>query len=251
MIRPVLIAAVLALVTLPGEAQLQPEFDVASVKPVDISKLGGLISMNIGSERGEEITFDNATLNDCVRFAYGVASNAQIDGPDWIRSKQFLYDIDAKAPPGTSHEQFQAMMQTLLAARFKLVIHREQRLLSYYSLVTAKGGPKMPPTKDIPVDFQGITHGGRIDSILPMPMLAYLLSRFETERPIIDHTGLKGMYRVKLQWSLQQVQNGVDEEPGPSLFTALEEQLGLKLDSQKGPIDVLVVESAEKVPTQN
>ena len=251
MIRPMLIAAVLALLTLPGKAQSQPEFDVASVKPVDISKLGGLISMNIGSERGEEITFDNATLNDCVRFAYGVASNAQIDGPDWIRSKQFLYDIDAKAPPGTSHKQFQAMMQTLLAERFKLVIHREQRLLSYYSLVTAKGGLKMPPIKDIPVNFQGITHGGRIDSILPMPMLAYLLSRFETERPIIDQTGLNGMYRVKLQWSLQQVQSGVDEETGPSLFTALEEQLGLKLDSKKGLIDVLVVESAEKVPTQN
>jgi hypothetical protein len=81
-----LIAAVLALLTLPGKAQSQSEFDVASVKPVDISKLGGLISMNIGSERGEEITFDNATLNDCVRFAYGVASN--VFTANWTTTQQ-------------------------------------------------------------------------------------------------------------------------------------------------------------------
>jgi uncharacterized protein (TIGR03435 family) len=227
-----------------------PEFEVASVKQVDISKLGDLISMNIGTIRHEQVTFDNATLNDCIRFAYGIASDVQIAGPDWIRSKQFLYTIDAKASPGTSRAQLQAMMQTLLTERFKLVIRHQQKVMSYYALVPAKSGLKIKPVKDVPDDFQGSTHGGHIDSILPMPMLAYLLSRFETERPIIDKTGLSGMYAVKLDWSLRPTENVADNS-GPSLFTALEDQLGLKLEARKGSVETLAVESAQKVPTGN
>ncbi len=82
------------------------------------------------------------------------------------------------------------MMQTMLAARFKLMTHRERKEMSYYALVPAKNGPKIEAVKDVPDDFRGITYGGRVDSILPMPGLAYLLSRFETVRPIIDQTGL-------------------------------------------------------------
>jgi uncharacterized protein (TIGR03435 family) len=227
-----------------------PQFEVASVKPVDRSKLGNSIPMNIGTVRREEVTFGNAMLNDCIRFAYGMASDAQIVGPDWIKSMEFLYDVIAKGTPGTSREQLQAMMQTLLAERFKLVTHREQKEMSYFALVPAKNGPKIQPVKEIPDGFRGTTYGGRINSILPMWGLAYLLSRFERERPIIDLTGLQGMYEVKLEWTLQQLQN-TDAAPGPSLFTALSEQLGLKLEARKGPVEILVVDSAEKVPTEN
>jgi uncharacterized protein (TIGR03435 family) len=228
----------------------QPTFDVASVKQVDISKLGDLVPINIASVRGQEITFGNATLGDCIRFAYGIAADAQIVGPDWIRSKRFLYDIDAKGGHDTSSEQFQAMMQTLLTDRFNLVTHREQKVMSYYALVPAKRRPTIQEIKEIPEGFQGITHGGHIDSILPMPTLAYLLSRFETERPIIDKTAFSGVYRVKLDWALRQTEDAGDVT-GPSLFTALDEQLGLKLEARRGPVEILVVESAEKIPTPN
>lgn len=223
---------------------------MASVKPVDLSRLGDAISMNIGTVRREEVTFGNATLNDCIRFAYGMGSDAQIAGPDWIRSKQFLYDIVAKGRPGVSREQLQGMMQALLAERFKLVTHREQRDMSYYALMPAKNGPKIRLVMDIPDGFRGTTYGGRINSILPMPGLAYLLSRFETERPIIDSTGLRGMYEIKLEWALRQLQNA-DAAPGTSLFSALSEQLGLRLEARKGPVDILVVDRAEKVPGEN
>jgi uncharacterized protein (TIGR03435 family) len=251
MLRLLVFSALVVLLTLPGKAQSSPGFDVASVKQVDVTKLGDSISMKIGTVRGNELTFDNVTLNDCVRFAYDLASNAQIDGPDWVRSKKFLYKIDAKSLPNTTREQLQAMMQKLLVERFKLVVRRERKALSHYALVVAKGGSKMVMVREFPPDFQGVTNGGHIDHILPMPMLAYLLSRFETELPIIDQTGLAGAFQVKLDWSLQQVERGVDAEQGPSLFTALQEQLGLKLVHQKGPIDILVIENAEKVPTQN
>ncbi|HEV8416596.1 MAG TPA: TIGR03435 family protein [Bryobacteraceae bacterium] len=243
---PLLCVAMIAA----GQDQSRAQFEVASVKPVDRSKLGNAIPMNIGTVRREEVTFGNAMLNDCIRFAYGMASDAQITGPDWIKSIEFLYDIVAKGTPGASREELQAMMQTLLVERFKLVTHREQKEMSYFALVPAKGGPKIQAVKEIPDGFRGTTYGGRINHILRMPDLAYLLSRFEKERPIIDETGLRGMYQVKLEWTLQQLQNP-DAAPGPFLFTALTEQLGLKLEARKGPVEVLVVDSAEKVPAPN
>jgi uncharacterized protein (TIGR03435 family) len=220
-----------AIVTVAGQAQPRPAFDVASVRSVDVSTLGDSISMNLGTVRNGEVTFGNATLNDCVRFAFGIASDAQISGPEWIKSKRYLYNIDAKAAPGTSVAQVQAMMQTLLAERFKVVTHREQKEMSYFALEQAKGGAKMNAVQEVPAGFRGKNWGGSIDNIMPMPKLAYLLSRFETERPIFDRTGLDGLYEVKLTWALRPLEN---TNTGTSLFTALEEQLGLKLEARKG-----------------
>jgi uncharacterized protein (TIGR03435 family) len=143
------------------------------------------------------------------------------------------------------------MMRSLLADRFRVVAHREQKEMSYYALVPVKGGAKMTSVEDVPDDFHKIAFAGHISSILPMSGLAYLLSRVETERPIVDMTGLNGMYEVKLDWSWHQLQNAGSETAGPSLFTALEEQLGLKLEARKGPVGILVVDSAEKIPAAN
>ena len=247
--RAMAITALFCVPVVAGAGQ-DPQFEVASIKPVDLSKLGNAIPMNIGTVRREELTFGNATLNDCIRFAYDMASDAQIAGPDWIKSMQFLYDVVAKGKPGTSREQLQLMMQTLLAERFRLVTHREHKEMSYFALVPAKGGPKIQPVQEIPEGFRGTTYGGRINSILRMPSLAYLLSRFERERPIIDETGLRGMYEVKLEWTSQQLQNA-DAVSGPALFTALPEQLGLRLEARKGPVEILVVDRADKVPAGN
>ncbi|MBZ5673482.1 MAG: TIGR03435 family protein [Acidobacteriia bacterium] len=247
--RAVAIPGLLFVLAVIGAGQ-SPQFEVASVKPVDVSKLGDAIQMNLGTVRREEVTFGNATLKDCIRFAYGMDSDAQIVGPDWIRSLEFLYDVVAKGAPGASREQLQSMMQTLLVERFKLVTHREQKEMSYYALVPAKGGPKIQPVQEVPDGFRGINYGGRINNILRMQGLAYLLSRFETDRPIIDQTGLRGLYEVKLEWALRQLRNA-DAAPGPSLFTALGEQLGLKLEARKGLVEILVVDSAEKVPAEN
>jgi len=245
------IAFIALAVTGLGQDRTRPEFEVASVKPVDLSKLGDAIFMNLGTVRREEVTFGNATLNDCIRFAYNMASDAQIAGPDWIKSKQLLYDVVAKGTPGASREQLQAMMQALLAERFKLVTHREQKEMSYLALVPAKNGPKIRSVKDVPDGFRGTNYEGRINNILQMPGLAYLLSRFETERPIIDRTGLSGMYEVKLEWTPSRQTQNADTAPGPSLFTAVTEQLGLKLEARKGPVEILVVDRSEKVPAEN
>jgi uncharacterized protein (TIGR03435 family) len=193
MIRSVFPVAVLIVISGLAPGQTPPQFEVASVKAVDISKLGDAISMNIGSVRNGQVTFGNATLRDCIRFAYGIASDAQIAGPDWIKSKRFLYDIIANGAPGTSRDELLKMTQTLLTERFRMATHREQKEMSYYALAVAKGGLKIQQVKEMPEGFRNTTQGGRINAMLGMPALAYLLSRFETERPIIDMTGLGGM----------------------------------------------------------
>ncbi|HEY4362069.1 MAG TPA: TIGR03435 family protein [Bryobacteraceae bacterium] len=243
--------AVLLAVAGWAQAQEKPRFEVATVKLVDVSKLGDLVTMNLGQVRHEELTFGNAALVNCIRFAYNLASDEQIVGPAWIKSFPYFYDIDAKGPVGSTREQLQAMMQTLLEDRFKLVVHREQKEMSHYALVLAKGGSKMTAVKELPPDYRGTNFGGRIDNIMPMTLLAYLLSRFETERPILDMTGLPGLYTVKLEWALAKGPAAAGDSAGPSLFTALEEQLGLRLEGRKGPVEVLVVDAAEKAPAEN
>src|SRR5436190_6594791 len=114
--------------------------------------------------------------------------------------------------------------------------------MSYFALVPAKNGPKMKPVTAVPDGFRGTNYGGRINNILQMPGLAYLLSRFETERPIIDRTGLSGMYDVKLEWALSRQAQSADTATGPSLFTAVNEQLGLRLEARKGSVEIVVVD---------
>src|SRR5579871_4294221 len=102
--RLLLVVATIAVTASLAQAQGRPAFEAASVKSVDVSTLGNTIVMNIGTVRHEELTFNNATLRDCVRFAYDISSDAQIAGPDWISSTRFLYDVIAKGAPGTSRE---------------------------------------------------------------------------------------------------------------------------------------------------
>lgn len=143
------------------------------------------------------------------------------------------------------------MMQALLAERFKLALHREQRVLAYDALVVGKGGSKMPEAKDAPASAPAGVQGQLriISNRMPMSSLVTILSRY-MKAFVVDETGLAGDFEVKLVWTPDD-RPVPDDERGPSVFTAVEEQLGLKLVSRKGPMEVLVVDSAEKTPTQN
>jgi uncharacterized protein (TIGR03435 family) len=168
-----------------------------------------------------------------------------------MKSKELRYDIVAKMTPGTTREQALQMMQGLLAERFKLVLHREQRVLAYYSLTVAKGGPKMPEAKDAPANVPTGVQGQLriISNRMPISTVVTLLSRY-MRAFVVDQTGLAGDFEVKLVWTPDD-RPIPDDQRGPSVFTAVEEQLGLKLVSRKGPMEVLVVDRAEKTPTEN
>jgi uncharacterized protein (TIGR03435 family) len=220
----------------------------------------------------DRINFRYVTLWWSISYAYGVKSY-QMSGPGWLRDVRF--DIVARGREGTVRTQLPEMMQTLLAERFKLKIHRESRELPALALTVGKNGPKLTEAAAVSGDGQGgaafglsMTAAGveRMDvKGATMAKLASTLSGL-LGLPVVDRTGLEGRYDFVLEFSRsaaagQGTTGGYNEppplpsppptaEPGLSIFSAVQ-QLGLRLDSQKLPFDVIVIDHAEKLPTEN
>ncbi len=186
----------------------------------------------------------NANLFECLQWAYQL-SDEQISGPDWLRENRPSFDIEAKAPPGTPGPELRRMMQMLLTERFGMKLRRETRVVAGYELVAAKGGPKLPPAKSdaspgLVSSGAGLVTGGSVTA----PRLARALAA-ELKRPVADKTGIEQRFSFELKYSPD---GGGDR---PSLFTELEQTLGLKLTGAKLPVDYLIVESARRLPTEN
>ena len=244
----------LAFLLLPLLSAQAPEFEVATLR-VSPPPTGDSFNINLGLIRNGKLTISNANLGDCIKLAYNLVSDDQLTGPDWMRDKLVRFDVVAQAPPDTSREQVLLMLQSLLADRLKLKLHTEKRELSYSALLIGKNGSKLLPAGAVPGN--GIHHSGNLDNTMTMEFLARLLSRFERDT-VIDRTGLKGSFEVKLQWATAGNRAAVagpnevpDSPSGPSLSTALQEQLGIRLVRQKGPLDVLIVDSVQRVPADN
>ena len=230
----------------------QQQFDVATVKVPAPVPLGTSIPVNLGTFRNGTLTLTNVSLGECLQFAYALVSQEQIAGPDWIKSRDVRFDIVAKTAADVGLEQARGMLQALLAERLKIAVHRESRPFSFLALVPAKGGAKLVSATDSQVATgQNAAFRGRIAAQrMPMQGLASLLSRFESAL-VVDKTGLTDQYQFTLRWTPEARVNGVLAEPtGPSLSEALQ-QLGLRLESRKESLDVVVVERAEKTPIEN
>jgi uncharacterized protein (TIGR03435 family) len=248
---------VLAIAVLYGAAAWgqRPEFDVASLKPVVLDG-NDTYTANLGTYRNGVVTLTNTTLAECIRFAYDITTDELLSGPDWIKNRAVRFDILAKTAPATTRSQALLMLQALLEDRFKLELRREPKVLSYYALTAPNGVGKLQPAKD-PPPVGGNTLGlGRIHhKSISMLLLATLISRF-TRTPVLDQTGIPGLFEVTLDWARDNgmpAAGGTPAEPadGPSISEAVQKQLGLKLEKRKGPVDVLVVEHAEKTPLAN
>jgi uncharacterized protein (TIGR03435 family) len=240
------------LMPLAISAQVKPpEFDAATVKRSPPPS-GDSININLGTALNGKVALTNATLSDCIKFAYGIAADAQLSGPDWINSGTLRYDVVGQAPGDTPRDQLLLMLQTLLADRMKLVLHREPRELRYVALIPGKTAVKMQPTPPGTAPVFAPSVAGRIVSPqMSMPTLAKLLSRFERQT-VLDMTGLEGPFDVRLEWSPDDTGKLDVQQPSrPSLATAVQEQLGLRLEARKGPVEVLVVDSADRVPAEN
>jgi uncharacterized protein (TIGR03435 family) len=251
-------------------------FEVASVKPA--KTVGGRFTMNGGPGTGDpgRITYTNIMLRRILLSAYDI-KNYQVSGPDWLDSLRF--DIAAKIPDGATQEQFQSMLRNLLATRFNMTTHRESKELPIYALLAAKNGPKLHATADdgsaekpddqlaairavegkdgfpaLELRAPGLvieTKSGRARVTAketPISKFADLLSG-QLGRPVIDMTGLTGNYSFVVYFAPEN--QNPDGGSDPSIFGAVQEQLGLRLEARKGPVELLVIDHAEKVPTGN
>ena len=239
---------ILLLLLIASAAYAQsPTFDAASIKP-NRSGAGG---SSIRASKGL-ITIENASLKKILFAAYSIPEDRDymLSGPDWLTTEHF--DIQARFPADTALPQMQQMMQALLADRFKLTLHRETRQLPTYALVVAKDGPRIQPVDDGQPKTTGSP--GRLEATrIPMQKFADLLGHTLGE-PVTDATALHGVFTFTLEWSPSPTQPDAapaDASTGPSIFTALQEQLGLKLESKKGPVEILVIDHMEKLPTEN
>jgi uncharacterized protein (TIGR03435 family) len=235
-----------------GQSVAEPTFEVASVKLHVTGSGGGR------SDPGRFVgTFSIAVL---IMMAYGPLADQQLVGPEWIDTA-FL-DVNAKMPEGAAKEQIPRMLKTLLADRLKLTVHQESRIMPVYKLTVGKAGPKMKevdPSKFInEIVLSPLSRGFR--GRLTMPILADLLSQ-SLDRYVLDSTGLKAIYDLDLQWTPDEASAlpGAGEAPQPlsltsdrpNLFLAIQQQLGLKLESGRAPVKVVVVDHVERVPTAN
>jgi bla regulator protein blaR1 len=248
-----LLLATLVVVFPPRAIFGQPAFEVASVKP----NKSGDNSISMRRQPGGRVTVTNAPLRMLITFAYDLREHQLSGGPGWLNSDR--YDIVAKAEsPNPTEEEMKLMFQTLLADRFQLKAHRETKELPVYALSVGKNGPKLSKADAAGKGPQMMSTGrGQLKAKkTSIEQFAKLLGN-QLGRTVLDKTGLPGDFDFDLTWTpdvtqpLGPKEGGVDGPPpadpaGPSIFTAIQEQLGLKLESQKGPVEILVIDSVER-----
>jgi len=224
------------------------EFEVAAIKPAAPSKEIGRTSSSSSTDTGAgQLAFTNVAMKDIVRLAYGVQSY-QISGPGWMETERF--DVMAKFAPQSTGEQVKIMLQKMLQDRFRMVMHRETKELPAYVLTAI--GPKLKALTDSGgnVSSSSSKTGVHLDAKTTMRGFAEYLSQ-RLDRPVLDQTGLAGGFEFQLDWEIDDAADANGAVLGPSVFTAVQEQLGLKLTATKGPVETIVVESIQKVPTEN
>ena len=285
-IRSAILGVVASAVLLAQTAPVRPEFEVASIKPSATVPLAEKVHVGVQID-GAQVHCTYLSLKDYIRIAYQM-KEYQITGPEWLASQRF--DIHAKLPEG-GRGQFREMLQNLLADRFAVKMHRDSKEFPVFGVVVGKGGLKMkespldPETEaGVSVAAEGSARGTTVNfgrgayfsladnkfeaRKLTMAQLADSLGRF-IERPVVDMTELKGTYDLTLEFTPEEyrvllirtaLSAGVNLPPevmrllegasDESLFKGLQ-ALGLKLESRKAPLEVLVIDSASKTPTEN
>jgi len=279
-IRIVVAAAILSVYAstnaYPQSPNAQRRFEVASVKPSapeggrTVGCDGGPGTANPGT-----LTCENTTLLMLLTKTFNISALV-LQAPDWLATSRF--DIIARIPQGTTKVEFLEMCQSLLTDRFKLAVHREEKEVSKYDLVAAKTGIKIRSSSDLnPEDraspepprshppmkldregFPELNRPGMIgvnghirlyDPKMTMEFLASTLSN-QLGKPVTDSTGLQGAYEIRLYWVDETLPPSSDNA-GPTILRAVQDQLGLRLESKKGPVQFLIVDHVDKVPTEN
>jgi uncharacterized protein (TIGR03435 family) len=242
----------------PMAADAPAVFEVATIKPSNPDAQGKLFTV-----KGRQVITLNTTLGDLIAFAYDVQARQIVGAPAWADTDKFDINGQPQGQGLPNQRQLRGMIQKLLEDRFKLAFHRDKRELPVYALVVGAGGPKLTRNDTNPDGLPGLLFRGL--GVLPVvnARLADFANVMQTavlDRPVIDRTGLQGRYDFTLTWTADESQFrglGVrvpppsgDPNAPPGLFTAIQEQIGLKFESTSAPVDVLVIDRVEK-PSEN
>lgn len=286
--QAVLLILLRSILAAPPAVAQSPTFEVASVKPAAPDSAAAKIPVALppavqeqmrmsggpGSKDPGRITYNGVTLKMVIKRAYDV-NEEQISGPEWLDNER--YDIAATVAPGTTPEQFRLMLQNLLAERFELRQHRESKTMAVYLLTIAKNGPKLEPVEVLPqykdeeeskaamqkkasealaamvaARQRGeFTYGRSFH--LPNATMAKFIQTISPnlDRPVKDKTQIEGAHTFSLKWTPEGQMPAGDNPRGPSIYAALEEQLGFKLLPAKEEIELVIIDHAVKTPTAN
>ena len=226
-------------------------FEVASIKPSEPGATGGGIRPLLG---GRTYIARNVPVRLMIKLMYKITDSQISGGPDWMNAA--LFDIEARAPRASNIDDLHEMFKNLLAERFGLRFHNETRELPLFALTVDKSGSRMKiseSNKEFEIPIQPVARGKITGERVPMPYFAWFLSQ-QLNQPVVDKTGLDRFYDFQLEWR-PEAPVGVDAPSGdtsdaPDFFTALRQELGLKLEKQKGPVQVMMIDHLDK-PSAN
>jgi len=219
--------------------------------------------MAVDMQPGGKLTMRNVPSRVILMLAYHVRAEALTGGPAWLESDRF--DIVAKASERASPDEMRRMLQTLLADRFTLAVHTDQKVMPAYALIVGKAGAKLGPTEDGLLSEQGCRaaegSAGQKHMACKHTTMALLADSLQEMAPrdfpvpVMDQTDLKGAYNFRLDWMptarATETAPAGDLPIGPTLFDAVESQLGLKLESRKLPLPIIVIDRIARVPIDN
>jgi uncharacterized protein (TIGR03435 family) len=241
-------------------ADANPAFEVATIRPSDPARREQIITL-----RGAEVITTNVTVHDLINLAYWLHPKQLTGGPPWTESDKFDMTGKPDAPGQPNVDQMKIMIQKLLADRFQLKYHLEKRDLSAYAVRITKAGAKIIKSQDDPKGLPGFYFGRTAAGTTltfrnsPMSQVTAVLQNF-LDQPVVDQSGLSEKYDFTLTFTLDSAQaarlNGLpapaadNPDAAPDVFTAFQQQLGLKLESTKAPVDVMVIDKVEK-PSEN
>ena len=227
--------------------EADPDWEVSSVKATDPAVARG---QHINLD-GRRVSMLSTTVQQFLLIGYGLQKSQLVNLPAWAETDRWDVTgvLDTAGTP--SLKQVQTLMRKILVERFALQLHQEQREMPVFALTVAKGGPKLIENKSNPdgsMDQNNSLSGGRrVEKLTNTSMSELvLILQFHVTRPIIDQTGLKGRYDLRLEWTVDEAPASEAPDAPPGLFTALQDQVGLKLERVKAPADVQVIDALQK-----
>ena len=222
-----------------------PDWEAVTVRPTDPNTKDDPFMIV-----GRHLTMQNRTVENLLLLGYSVHKSEIVNAPEWVRTAHWDVDgvPDVEGQPDTA--QMQSLMRKLLAERFGLKLHFEQRVLPVYALRVAKGGAKLDASKGDPnglPDERLQRNGGEWTIKMVNSNIGDLATMmFSLDRPVVDQTGLKGRYDFELRYTVDDLRTASDANAAPGVFTAVEEQLGLKLEAVKAEAKVAVIDAVER-----